>query len=47
MLNTQSWTTSPSPEEQKAVQILHNDPQMRAAFISNISFTAGHNQTVK
>jgi hypothetical protein len=27
----------PSPEEQRAVQILRNDPQMRAAFINKIA----------
>jgi hypothetical protein len=26
-----------SPAEQKAVEMLHNDPQMRAAFISKIA----------
>src|SRR5436190_21894054 len=26
-----------SPAEQKAIQMLHNDPQMRAAFISKIA----------
>ena len=27
----------PSPQEQKAIQLLHQDPQMRAAFISKIA----------
>jgi hypothetical protein len=27
----------PGPGEQKAIQILHNDPQMRAAFIAKIA----------
>ncbi len=27
----------PSPQEQKAIQLLHDDPQMRAAFINKIA----------
>lgn len=27
----------PSPTEQKAIQLLHGDPQMRAAFINKIA----------
>ncbi len=27
----------PTPEEVKAVQFLHNDPQMRAAFINKVA----------
>jgi hypothetical protein len=29
--------TQPGPEEQKLVQLLHGDPQMRAAFINKIA----------
>jgi len=32
-----SQKKQPSPEEQRAVQLLHNDPQMRAAFINKIA----------
>ena len=27
----------PGPGEQKAIQMLHNDPQMRAAFIAKVA----------
>jgi len=27
----------PGPGEQKAIQLLHNDPQMRAAFIAKVA----------
>lgn len=27
----------PSPQAQRAVQLLHNDPQMRAAFINRVA----------
>jgi len=32
-----SEKTPPSPEEQKAIAFLKNDPQMRAAFINKIA----------
>jgi len=27
----------PKPEEQRVIQLLHNDPQMRAAFINKVA----------
>jgi hypothetical protein len=32
-----SQKAPPSPEEIKAVEFLHNDPQMRAAFINKVA----------
>jgi hypothetical protein len=32
-----SQKAPPSAEEQKAVEFLHNDPQMRAAFINKVA----------
>jgi hypothetical protein len=32
-----SQNTPPKPEEQKLIQLLHNDPQMRAEFINRVA----------
>jgi len=32
-----SQNAPPKPEEQQAIQLLHNDPQMRAAFINRVA----------
>ena len=32
-----SQKAPPTPEEQKVIQLLHNDPQMRAAFINRVA----------
>jgi hypothetical protein len=32
-----SQKASPKPEEQKVIQLLHNDPQMRAEFINRVA----------
>lgn len=32
-----SQKAPPTPEEKKAVEFLHNDPQMRAAFINKVA----------
>jgi hypothetical protein len=32
-----SQKAPPKPEEQRAIQLLHNDPQMRAEFINKVA----------
>ena len=32
-----SQKAPPKPEEQRAIQLLHNDPQMRAEFINRVA----------
>jgi len=37
LAQSKSQKTPPSPEEVKVVEFLHNDPQMRAAFINKVA----------
>jgi hypothetical protein len=37
LYQSKSQKTPPSPEEAKAIEFLHNDPQMRTAFINKVA----------
>jgi hypothetical protein len=37
LYQTKAQKTPPGPEEQRAIQLLHEDPQMKAAFINKIA----------
>jgi hypothetical protein len=37
LYETKAQKKPPGPEEQRAVQLLHEDPQMKAAFINKIA----------
>jgi hypothetical protein len=37
LYETKAQKKPPGPEEQRAIQLLHDDPQMRAAFINKIA----------